>query len=280
MRWLFLIALFFNLAYIAWQMLVPVTDLYADIPVLKDVEPILLLTELEQRKKIDSVSETVDQVQKPVELDAKAETVSVEGLISDQAGIEQQAIVEEVVAETKDDVTPVLKEPVLTEEPQVTPAETESCFTLGPFRDLEKLRRLTQEIKSYVVKVDFRGQEESQLSVYWVYLPPEKSRKQAIKTAKRLKDKKIKDYYIVREGEKNNGISLGYFKSKNRAFRLKKKIKRLGFNVMVEPTFKTYTVYWLDYQLAGRESIPEEIIEEYGQSKAGKTNRLSRDCGS
>ena len=285
MRWLFLIALFFNLAYIAWQMLVPATDLYADIPVLKGVEPILLLSELEQRKKIGSVSETVDQVQKPVELEAKAETVSVEGLISNYAGIEQQDIVEEVVAETKDDAVPVLKEPVLTEsflteEPQVTPAESESCFTLGPFRDLDKLRSLIQEIKSYVVKVDFRGQEESQLSVYWVYLPPEKSRKQAMKTAKRLKDKKIKDYFVIREGEKNNGISLGYFKSKNRAFRLEKKIKKLGFNVVVEPIFKTFTVYWLDYQLVGRESIPEEIIEEYGQSKTGKTSQLSRDCGS
>ena len=79
MRWLFLIALFLNLAYIAWQMLVPATDSYADIPVLKNVEPIILLAELKQKKETDSVSTAVDLLQKPVELEAEAETVSVEG---------------------------------------------------------------------------------------------------------------------------------------------------------------------------------------------------------
>ncbi len=303
MRWLFLIALFLNLAYIAWQMLVPATDSYADIPVLKNVEPIILLAELKQKKETDSVSTAVDLLQKPVELEAEAETVSVEGLISDQAGSEQQDIVEKI-AEIKDDavvvlkeslsnevslaekellsngVSPAEKESVSADVSQVKSAEAESCFAMGPFRDLDKLRSFMREIKPYVVKADFRGQEESRLSVYWVYLPPEKNRKQAIKTGKRLKDKKIKDFYIIREGERNNGISLGYFRNKNRAFRLEKKVKKLGFDVLVEPIYKTYTLYWLDYQLVGGADIPEAIIEKYSQStKTDKTSWLSRDCG-
>ena len=102
MRWLFLMALFLNLAYMTWQMQLPATDLYTDIPVLKNVEPIVLLAELKQRKKTDSVSTAVDLVQKPVELEARAETVSVDGSISDQAGSEGQDTVEKI-AEIKDD---------------------------------------------------------------------------------------------------------------------------------------------------------------------------------
>jgi hypothetical protein len=280
MRWLFLVALFLNLAYMTWQILMPATDLYADIPVLKNVESIVLLAELKQKKETDSVSAAVDLLQKPVELEAEAETVSVEGLISDQTGIERQDVAEEIITETKDDAVIVLKESVLTEVSQAKPAEGESCFTLGPFRDLDKLRSFMREIKPYVVKADFRGQEESRLSVYWVYLRPEKNRKQAIKTGQRLKDKKIKDFYIIREGERNNGISLGYFRNKNRAFRLEKKVKKLGFDVLVEPIYKTYTLYWLDYQLVGGADIPEAIIEKYSQStKTDKTSWLSRDCG-
>ena len=281
MRWLFLIALFLNLAYIAWQMLVPATDLYADLPVLKNVESITLISELKDRGKTDSVSETVDLVHNPVELEAKVETASVEDVSSYQPDIEQQEVAEEdVPTETQDDAVVVLKDSVSTEVSQAKPVEAESCFTLGPFRDLDKLRGFIREIKPYVVKADFRGQEENKLSVYWVYIPPEKSRKQAFKTGKRLKDKKIKDFYIVREGEKNNGISLGYFRNKNRAFKLEKKVKKLGFDVLVEPIFKTYTVYWLDYQLVSGVNIPEAIVEKYSQStKTDKTSRLSRDCG-
>ncbi len=280
MRWLFLIALFLNLAYISWQMLVPATDVYTNLPVLKNVDSIILLSELKQRGKIDSVSESVDLVQKSVELEAKVESVSVEVPISDRVGAERQDIVEEEVAEIKDDAVVVPDESVSTEVSQAKSAEDGSCYTLGPFRDLDKLRSLIRDIKSYVVKANFRAHEESLPSVYWIYIQPEKSRKQAIKTGKRLKDKKIKDFYIVREGEKNNAISLGYFRNKNSAFRLEKKVKKLGFDVLVEPIFKTYTVYWLDYQLVSGVSVPEAIIEKYSQSmKTDKISRLGRDCG-
>ncbi len=280
MRWLFLIALFLNLAYMTWQILMPATDLYADMPVLKNVDSIILLSELKQRKKIDSVSEAVDLVQKSVEIKADEENVSIEDIISDQTGIERQDVAEEIITETKDDAVVVLKESASTEVSQAKSAEGESCFTLGPVRDLDKLRSFIREIKPYVEKADFRGQEESRLSVYWVYIRPEKNRKQAIETGQRLKAKKIKDFYIIRQGEKNNGISLGYFRNKNRAFRLEKKVKNLGFDVLLEPIFKTYTVYWLDYQLVSGAGIPEAIIEKYSQStKTDKTSRLSRDCG-
>lgn len=287
MRWLFLIALFLNIAYVTWQMLLPATDSSVDVPVLKNVEPIVLLAELKQRDKIDSINTAVDQKQKSLVSEAKAEAVSADAVISDQAGSEPQDIVEkqdsvEKSVETKDAAVPVPvhEEPVLTEISPLKSAEGEACFTLGPFHDLDKLRSFMREIKPYVAEADFRGEEENRLSVYWVYLPPEKNRKQARKTGKLLKDKKIKDFYIIREGEKNNGISLGYFRNKNRAFRLKKKVKNLGFDVQVEPIFKTYTVYWLGYQLLSGVDIPEAIIEEYSQpTKTGKISRLSRDCG-
>ncbi len=35
-------------------------------------------------------------------------------------------------------------------ETEAEASKSENCFTLGPFRDLDKLRALTQEIISYV----------------------------------------------------------------------------------------------------------------------------------
>ncbi len=90
----------------------------------------------------------------------------------------------------------------------------------------------------------------------WVYIKPEKSRKKAIETGDRLKSKKIKDFYVIRDGEQKNGLSLGRFKSKSGAYELAKKVKKLGFEVTVEPLFKSHTIYWLDYQLASGVKIP------------------------
>jgi hypothetical protein len=280
MRWLFFIALFLNLAYILWQVFQPATDHYADLPVSKNADSIILLSELKQKGNINSAGETDGPGQQPVELEANAAAASAEGLNSDQADIEQQDAVEEKIAEIKNDTAAVLNDPVLDGVSQAEPAEAGSCFTLGPFRDLDKLRNLIREIKSYVVKADFRSQEESYISVYWVYLQPEKNRKLAIQTGKRLKEKNIKDFYVIRKGEKNNGISLGYFKNKNRAFRLEKKVKKLGFDVLVEPIYKTYMVYWLDYQLVDGDDIPEAIFEKFSQAtKTDQTSRISIDCG-
>jgi hypothetical protein len=163
------------------------------------------------------------------------------------------------------------------------PAESSpaiGCYTLGPFRDLDKLRGLTREIKSYVIKADFRGKEENEPTLYWVYLTPEANRKKAIETGNRLKAKKIKDFYVIREGEKENGLSLGHFRNKTRAYALAKKVKALDFDVNVEPVYKTYTVYWLDYELADGAAIPEKVFDEYiGTGGKDKISRLGRDCG-
>ena len=53
----------------------------------------------------------------------------------------------------------------------------------------------------------------------------------------------------------------------------------LGFDVQVEPVFKTFTIYWLDYQLADGVSIPESIFDKYTKNtKKDKVSRLQREC--
>lgn len=300
MRWLFLIVLFLNLAYIAWQTTRPVTQSYENVQPLKNVRPIVLLSELKQQealahpevnsKKQQSLPQIVkvEAITEAVEVTEVAEITSVKK--SEQ--IKQPALPSDenkVVAEIKPLKTPNESQ----EEPHMSMGGgdfagsreggaiiKESCFTLGPFRDLDKLRSLTREIKPYVITTDFRGREEREQYLYWVYIQPEKNRKKAIETGKRLKAKKIKDFYVIRKGEKIHGISLGRFRNKNSANGLAKKVKKLGFDVTVEPVFKSYTVYWLDYQLVDGVNIPETLLEHYTQAaNNGKVSRLKRVCG-
>ncbi len=315
MRWLFLIVLFLNFAYLAWQTTRPVAQSYESVQPLKNVRPIVLLSESKQQQADVIATEQTSL------LHNDGENKQQQGLVRPEANSEKQQpprqIVEAVEAETASvkkseeikqsaltsDEDKVVAEVVANIKPLKTPDElqekplmskdgryfarsqegdaiqNESCFTLGPFRDLDKLRSLTREIKPYVVTTDFRGREEREQSLYWVYIQPEKNRKKAIETGKRLQAKKIKDFYVIRKGEKIHGVSLGRFRNKNSAYRLAKKVKKLGFEVIVEPIFKSYTVYWLDYQLADGVDIPETLFEQYTQpTKKGKVSRLSRSC--
>jgi len=307
MRWIFLFVLSLNLAYIGLKTIgAPATD-YSDVPPLKNVEAIVLLSELKSppssaqrgQSKNDTavqdaaldksaddevvkqplpkqvaavVQEKVEVPEKVVEKNAESESVVATKtsvlatpMVDDKKSDKQKVPAD--VAEKAKEVLPVAK------------VQKGGCFTMGPFRDLAKLRGLTREIKSYVVKTDFRGREEKEPTLYWVYLEPEKNRKQAIKTGKRLKAKKIKDFYVIRDGEKVNGLSLGYFRNKKSAYSLAKKVKNLHFKVVIESVVRTYTLYWLDYQLAEGVAIPESSIKKFTtSSKKEKINNLIRDC--
>lgn len=290
MRWLFLFVLSLNLAYIGLEMGASSTAGDVDVPALKKAKTIVLLRELKQQSDMaEEVVVIVDDVSTEL---PSVERVDGNGGIGAQLPAAPQQLAEdepETMPEPaqRPNAERVIAETVASEktteslpESPIEVVQSASCFTLGPFRDLAELRGLIREIKSYVIEADFRGREEKERTIYWVYVKPEKNRHQAMATGQRLKSKKIKDFYVIRDGEKINGLSLGYFRSKKGAYGLAKKVKKLGFDVIVEPVYRTYTLYWLDYQLATGANIPESIFEKYTRpTKKQKISRLSRDCG-
>lgn len=288
MRWLFLLVLSLNLAYITWQLSVPAVDSYAKVQPLNNVPAIVLLSELQSKEQLTEEKLSAQLVPAP---ESVPSAVGGSNLSDKQGGAAKADAEPMIVAQrvTEDVVVDAAGKAPDTQPAAVTAIGQESeessqsggCFTLGPFRDLEKLRGLTRDIKDYVVAADFRGLEEKEQSLFWVYLRPEISIEKAIETGERLKANKIKDFYIIREGDKIYGISLGRFRNKASAFRLAKKVSKLGFDVLTEPLFKTYTVYWLDYQLADDVSIPGAVFEKYIPSaETGEVSHLGRDCGS
>ena len=80
---------------------------------------------------------------------------------------------------------------------------------------------------------------------------------------------------MISSGPQKNGIALGRYKEKDRAYAHEKKVKRLGFMPVVEPVFRSYTIYWLDYEVPAGKVIPREIFAKH---LAKKINRLDRSC--
>lgn len=149
------------------------------------------------------------------------------------------------------------------------------CYTLGPFRDLEKLRAVTRGIKKYVIAASFRSHEEREQERFWVHLPPAGSLGEAKELTGKLKKLRVNDYFIVKSGPQINAVSLGYFTEKKRAYAHAERMTKLGLKPEVEILFKNYTIYWLDYEIASVTSMPDSVL---GKHITGKINHLIRDC--
>jgi len=150
-----------------------------------------------------------------------------------------------------------------------------ACYTLGPFKDKELSDKAMMMLKGRVNGLKDRSREENEQQRYWVYIPSLKNRSEAIAKSKLLAKKKIKDYYIIRTGSKYNGISLGHFKEKVHAYRRLDNLKALGFDVEIEPIYQTYTVHWLDYELAGEKPEEQDVLREFQDDGVA---RLDRSC--
>lgn len=154
------------------------------------------------------------------------------------------------------------------------PPKTISCFTLGPFRDDAVSQKAMEMLEGKVDKLKDRVREENEQQRYWVYIPSLKNRDEAIAKSKLLAKKQIKDYYIIRSGAKNNGISLGHFREKVHAYRRLEYLKSLGFEAEIEPIYQTYTVHWLDYQLSGERPEEMEVLHEFLEDGVARLERV------
>lgn len=262
MRWLFLFLLAMNISYGAWEYSRFVAGSSSNAPVNINVPTIALLHELEPKQPQEkTASKKTSDKQKP-QSDVVAETVT------------------EVASVTaKPEAKPSKKKPTDRPKRNIKPKKKvitgDACYTLGPFRELNQLSAFTRGIKDYVIEASFRSREEREQSMFWVYLEPEANKKAADELRQKLTAKKIKDHYIIIKGPHNNGVSLGHFREKDRAYSHSATIKKLGFEPVVEPVFKTYTIYWLDYRVPSDRDIPQQVFDK---TLSQSVSRIDRPC--
>jgi hypothetical protein len=163
----------------------------------------------------------------------------------------------------------------LVAKPEPVPEKTLHCYTLGPFNEEAALLDIKNQLSEQVAALQVRRREEREPHRYWVYLPPQKSREQAIELGRVLAQKNLKDYYVVRSGENNNALSLGHFREKLHADRRLRQLYNLGFNAEMEVIYRQYSLFWLDYSVAQAQPSTNELIAPY---LVNGVARLDRDC--
>jgi len=145
----------------------------------------------------------------------------------------------------------------------------QACFTVGPFEaggtaqavaDLLSEHEFNSRARETVAFVD-RG--------YWVYLPPSGDERAARETVQALYDAGLEDIALIRTGDWNLSISLGYFIRQQNALARREQVMTLGFVAKMRIQREDETRYWVDYQQIGADTsalmsdlVPAELHRE------------------
>jgi hypothetical protein len=167
-------------------------------------------------------------------------------------------------------------------ESETAAADTQSatearCLRVGGIRSENQLQSLRLSLRKLGAEEFHKGGEAGAASgntKFWVMLPPYPDLNKATEAAGALKAMKVKDFFVVRNGEYANAVSLGVFSTRARAQRrleqistlkgrkLKAKIETIGSSTSSE-------YFWLSFKL-GDEASPAKIrgmLHRQGLSK-------------
>lgn len=168
-------------------------------------------------------------------------------------------------------VAPTKPDPEYIEEKQAR------CYTLGPFKSTADATSLRKELDAVGIAAVRRMSKDNTRQGYWVIIPPEQTRNAAKAHVKLLKEKDVKDYFLVVTGEQTNAVSLGVFSRSELAQRRYQEIQELGFDVRIEQVDLPLREYWLDWPI--EQTLMPEVLDKFRQAypDIGQTERV---CGS
>lgn len=152
----------------------------------------------------------------------------------------------------------------------------DKCFTIGPFREANKIAGFQAQIKDRVKKTGIRERVEKQHWRHWVYLTAGGSKAKAVKLASDLAKKGLKDYYVIARGEFINSVSLGHFKDKSLAEKRFQMIKEMGYDPKMSAIEKEYTLYWLDYVAKNGQGLSNQTLNGFDLEES--IHQFKREC--
>ncbi len=123
------------------------------------------------------------------------------------------------------------------------------CVRLGRFDNEERAAELLAKMKASVDINGFVNEVVEGMERYLVYLVPLDSRAEAKQRQADMSNQGI-DSFMYYKGSLANGLSLGYFASKDNAVRKRESVEAAGYPVMIKSVAVEVKRYWLELQKA------------------------------
>ena len=268
MRIAFFVFLFANLVMLLWQTQIARSNREADLPAVPAEHQLVLLSEFQAEKKQEELAKAEPVADKTGDKAVKANT-------KEPAKDEPKTVSPVDSLDIPDIVLVDENNEPLPKAPEIKP--TPLCFTMGPFRDADLAKVVTNKLKDMNIEAKRRSKVEQEQYGYRVYLPPYATREEAVADTRKLAELGVRDYFIITDDEdKKNGVSLGLFRKKSGAIRRMAQIRRFDFKPQMEIRYRDTTIYWLDYQHMP-EVDTDQLLREFTEDTPD-LQRLDRDC--
>ena len=121
------------------------------------------------------------------------------------------------------------------------------CRQIGPFLTQADLRRAVTALTPVVERIQFRESRAQANRGFWVFLPAQETREQALATARQLSARGLRDYYVVTAGDRENTISLGLFRDLPNAETRRNEVQTLGFAPQLQERIEEIPNYWIEF---------------------------------
>lgn len=157
------------------------------------------------------------------------------------------------------------------------PAEIGLCYRLGPFTAKGEARAILKQLQATDIQAKLQVNKDQTRPGYWVLLPPTTDRKGARQTVEWLKEKQVKDFFLVATGAKKNAISLGVFSRSELARKRLKEVQGLGFRAVIEKVELPKREYWLEWAKAKAAAVPLERLETW-RKKNPEIGQTEQKC--
>jgi len=134
------------------------------------------------------------------------------------------------------------------------------CFTVGPFESRRTAEAIVEMLAANVVSAHTRTTEAFVDRGYWVFLPPFKDVANARQAVRDLYEAGHEDVELIKDGEWNLSVSLGYFINQANASSLADSIRNLGFNPEMRVQRDDESRYWVDYQQQAGQQYASQVL--------------------
>lgn len=157
---------------------------------------------------------------------------------------------------------------VFMEEEQVEAVETVNqrassaiCYRVSPFKDEKSALNFQKETES-VVQSELVEQRVTENRGYWALYPAAQNMAQAKMNVRWLKENGVSDLWLFRKGENRGAISLGLFKKRQGAEKIKEKLLKKGIKIEIRMFAVSTTEFSLKLSWDGDAAILVDRLNE------------------
>jgi hypothetical protein len=142
----------------------------------------------------------------------------------------------------------------LVSPPPVKPTVDPQCRLIGPFGDSDSAHNSLDQLQSRLDGLTVVSRTDATVEGYWVLYPRAENIYAARANRKMLSDKGIRDLWLFDKGELEGSISLGVFKTRDRAETMQQQLKTKDIEVEIKPRLTRAESFWLQLSWNGSET--------------------------